>query len=67
MQAVDLNDNSGVLDNHLAMGDGTIEWKPVFLALQNYSVLPQLILEYNTVMPFERLKEGKTWLEKEGF
>lgn len=62
--AIHLNDNKGTIDNHLAIGDGTINWEPVFKALQNTSDHCRLILEYNTIMPYHRLQEGKELLEK---
>lgn len=65
--AIHLNDNDGTVDNHLAMGDGTINWSPIFDSLRRTSSIPRLILEYNTVMPFQRLQEGKSWLIEEGF
>lgn len=62
--AIHINDNKGTIDNHLAIGDGTIDWEPVFEALQEVPEKCRFILEYNTVMPYDRLREGKELLEK---
>lgn len=62
--AIHLNDNDGVTDNHLAIGDGTIDWTPVFKALQHVPDSCRFILEYNTVMPYHKLQEGKKLLQE---
>lgn len=63
--AIHLNDNKGSIDNHLAIGEGTIEWGPILKALHKLPHLPNLVLEYNTVMPYEKLEEGKAMLVEE--
>ncbi|WP_121616477.1 sugar phosphate isomerase/epimerase family protein [Virgibacillus halodenitrificans] len=62
--AIHLNDNDGHTDNHLAIGDGNINWKPIFKKLQQLPEKCRFILEYNTVMPYEKLQEGKKLLSE---
>lgn len=62
--AMHINDNDGITDSHLAIGDGTIDWPPVFNALKSVPTTCQFILEYNTIMPYERLRAGKQILLK---
>jgi sugar phosphate isomerase/epimerase len=62
--AIHINDNDAVTDSHLAIGDGTIEWLPIFKALQSVPTTCQIILEYNTIMPYDKLQTGKQLLLK---
>jgi sugar phosphate isomerase/epimerase len=62
--AIHINDNDAITDSHLAIGDGTIEWTPVFKALQTLPNSCQFILEYNTIMPYDKLQSGKQLLQK---
>ncbi|GAA0440781.1 sugar phosphate isomerase/epimerase [Lentibacillus halophilus] len=62
--AIHLNDNDAVTDNHLAIGDGTIDWKPVFQALQHVPDKCRFILEYNMIMPYRKLREGRELLRE---
>lgn len=62
--AIHLNDNDGLTDNHLAIGDGTIDWTPVFHALQNVPDRCRFILEYNMIMPYHKLREGRELLRE---
>ncbi|TRM10568.1 sugar phosphate isomerase/epimerase [Lentibacillus cibarius] len=62
--AVHLNDNDGQTDNHLAIGDGTIDWAPVLKALQHVPEQCSLILEYNMIMPYHKLREGRELLRE---
>jgi sugar phosphate isomerase/epimerase len=62
--AIHINDNDAITDSHLAIGDGTIEWLPIFKALRTVPTSCQFILEYNTVMPYEKLQLGKQLLQK---
>ena len=60
--AIHINDNDGMTDIHLAIGDGTIDWPPVFNALKTVPTTCQFILEYNTIMPYRKLRAGKELL-----
>lgn len=62
--AIHINDNDAITDNHLAIGDGTIEWQPVFNVLQTVPTHCQFVLEYNTIMPYDKLQTGKQLLQK---
>ena len=46
---VHLHDNHGQQDEHLPIGEGSIDWTPVFAALQAYASQASLILEYDHV------------------
>lgn len=63
--AVHLHDNNGTGDDHLPIGDGTIQWKEVFAAIHEHAADCQLILEYAPGTPLEKLHEGKELLLKE--
>ena len=44
--AIHIHDNSGVADEHLPVGEGTIKWEGIFAAIKELSDHCQLILEY---------------------
>lgn len=44
--ACHVHDNDGSSDQHLPVGQGTIEWKPFFAALKKLPSPPVLVLEY---------------------
>ncbi|MDV2887661.1 sugar phosphate isomerase/epimerase, partial [Alkalihalophilus pseudofirmus] len=44
--ALHLHDNNGTGDDHLPIGEGTIQWKEIFSAINEDSIHCQLILEY---------------------
>ncbi|MDQ0232159.1 sugar phosphate isomerase/epimerase family protein [Metabacillus malikii] len=63
--AVHLHDNKGNADDHLPIGEGTIEWEPIFETLREYTKECQLILEYAPGTSLDALREGKELLKKE--
>ena len=44
--ACHVHDNDGSSDQHLPVGQGTIEWEPFFAALKKLPTPPVLVLEY---------------------
>lgn len=65
--AIHIHDNSGAGDEHLPIGEGTIQWGEIFAAMRDISIDCQLILEYAPNTPLEKLREGKELLIKEIF
>lgn len=63
--ALHIHDNDGMGDDHLAIGEGTIEWRAVFAAINEYAPNCELILEYAPGTPLEKLQEGKKLLINE--
>ncbi|GLY09239.1 sugar phosphate isomerase/epimerase family protein [Pseudobacillus badius] len=63
--ALHIHDNDGTGDDHLSIGEGTIEWKPVFAAINEYAPQCELILEYAPNTPLEKLRESKDLLRRE--
>ena len=43
---IHLHDNDGKGDQHLPIGEGTIEWQPIFRAIEKYAPQAHLVLEY---------------------
>lgn len=46
LAGVHLHDNDGLTDQHLPVGEGSIDWPPVFAALKKWAPQTRLILEY---------------------
>jgi sugar phosphate isomerase/epimerase len=46
LKACHLHDNQGVLDEHLPIGKGSIEWKPLFEAIQDAAPTATMVFEY---------------------
>lgn len=46
LKACHLHDNQGILDEHLPIGEGTIEWKPFFEAIQTSAPTATMVFEY---------------------
>ena len=64
--ALHIHDNNGTGDDHLPIGEGTVQWQEIFKAiLKQSSIDCQLILEYAPGTPIEKLREGKEILLKE--
>lgn len=63
--ALHIHDNDGTGDDHLAIGEGTIDWKSVFTAINEYASHCELILEYAPNTPLEKLQPGKDLLLSE--
>lgn len=63
--ALHLHDNHQTGDDHLPIGEGTIDWEAVFKAVQENKVECQLILEYAPGTPLEKLEDGKKRLQQE--
>lgn len=57
LSAVHLHDNDGLSDLHQPVGDGTIEWDPVWEALRSLNHPFRAILEYQMETPLETLCE----------
>ena len=63
--ALHIHDNSGTGDDHLPIGEGEIEWGPIFNMLVEEKVDCQLILEYAPETDLALLEKGKALLLKE--
>jgi sugar phosphate isomerase/epimerase len=67
LSSVHLHDNDGLRDLHLPCEQGTIEWKPIWNALNGLQHEYRAILEYQVDTPLETLLEHarliKTYLE----
>lgn len=56
-----LHDNSGLADEHLPVGDGTIDFRPLLLALAKLTSLPSMTLEAHSPEHLRRsLQQVKT-------
>lgn len=64
LKAFHLNDNDGIGDIHLPMGEGTIDWKILFDSIKRSEYNYDLILEYNIGTELEKLTEGKSIITK---
>lgn len=62
--ALHIHDNDGTSDDHLPIGEGTIQWKEIFEAINELSTDCQLILEYAPGTSLEKLVEGKKLLQQ---
>ncbi len=62
LSSIHLHDNLGKTDEHLPIGEGTIEWEPIFKELNKLDKPCQLILEYAPGTDLNKLKEGKKLL-----
>ncbi|MGG5252518.1 sugar phosphate isomerase/epimerase family protein [Neobacillus sp. SM06] len=63
--ALHLHDNNGEADEHLPIGEGTIQWEGIFSAMKEVPDHCQLILEYAPKTSLEKLRDGKELLLKE--
>ena len=64
LNSVHLHDNSGRGDEHLPIGEGTIDWEPVYEALKEVQADCLLILEYTPGADLEKLRTGKRILQQ---
>jgi len=55
LEAVHLHDNLGVLDDHLPIGRGSIDWSPVFSAIRKFAPGATLVFEYANIKMDETL------------
>lgn len=62
--ALHVHDNNGTEDEHLPIGEGTIQWEEVFAAMRDVSHDCQIVLEYAPNTPLEKLREGKELLAR---
>ncbi|AET58012.1 xylose isomerase domain-containing protein [Paenibacillus terrae HPL-003] len=62
--SVHIHDNSGVGDEHLPIGEGSIHWQPIYDALQEVDAPCQLILEYSPGTALNQLVKGKQLLRQ---
>ncbi len=60
--ALHLHDNSGKADEHLPIGEGTIEWDSIFRSILSNNNESQLILEYAPGTDLKKLLKGKELL-----
>jgi sugar phosphate isomerase/epimerase len=59
-----LNDNSGKYDEHLAIGDGSIDWKTVMGEIDKLETNPRVVIE----MPeLDKIKKSLKYLRSEGY
>lgn len=65
LKAFHINDNDGEKDIHLAIGEGTLNWKEIFGCIREENRSYDLILEYNVRTDLRKLQEGKTLLTEE--
>ncbi|MBM7646029.1 sugar phosphate isomerase/epimerase [Scopulibacillus daqui] len=63
---VHIHDNSGDRDDHLPIGEGTLDWRPIFNELENVNPNCQLILEYAPGTKLEKLTESKQLMLEKG-
>ncbi|MGE8205463.1 sugar phosphate isomerase/epimerase family protein [Heyndrickxia sp. NPDC080065] len=61
--ALHIHDNNGTGDDHLPIGEGSIQWKEIFAMINEHSVDCQLILEYAPATPLKELRKGKELLQ----
>lgn len=62
-----LHDNDGTGDLHLPIGEGTIDWEPVFGAMRELPEDVLYVMEYAAKTPLNELEKGKRLLlEKVG-
>ena len=64
LYAVHIHDNDGRHDQHRPIGEGTIDWDSVFSKIRKIGRNSlNLVLEYNTGIPVEKLAEGRDILK----
>lgn len=63
--AVHIHDNDGIGDLHLPVGQGTIDWQPVWEALRSLEHFYRATLEYREETPMEILLQHAGDIEKE--
>ena len=59
-----VHDTSGVADDHLAPGDGVVDWPGIRLALADSGCAASLILEHGPLESSEELRKAKGWLDR---
>jgi len=62
LYALHLHDNDGLADQHLPIGEGTVDWNRLKRVIKPISENLNLILEYNIGTPLGKLTEGKDFL-----
>jgi sugar phosphate isomerase/epimerase len=63
--ALHLHDNSGLFDQHKAIGEGNISWGPIWSSLKNTAMDFRMVLEYDTGISLEKMRSDKDMLLKE--
>lgn len=63
--AVHLHDNNGSADQHLPIGQGSIDWAPIFSVLRTVEHDVNLVLEYKTGTPLSVLCRDRALLERQ--
>jgi sugar phosphate isomerase/epimerase len=61
---VHVHDTSGAADDHLAPGDGVVDWAGIRQALADSGCAASLILEHGPVESAEELRATKAWLDR---
>ncbi len=59
-----LHDNTGREDSHAPIGEGTVQWEPILNAMKPLCGCTEMILEYQTGIPAEKIMAGMAWLRK---
>lgn len=57
-----LHDNDGSGDTHRPIGEGTVDWDPIFVEMRKLPPDCVYVLEYNTNTPLEKLAAGRDLL-----
>jgi sugar phosphate isomerase/epimerase len=58
-----VHDTSGTADDHLAPGEGVVDWPGIRQALADSGCAASLILEHGPLESAEELRTAKTWLD----
>jgi len=66
LYALHIHDNNADGDQHLPIGEGTVNWEEIFKAIAEINGDCELILEYAPFIPCEKLKEGQELLRARG-
>lgn len=62
--ALHLHDNNGTCDEHLVIGQGIIDWEPVYESLRATATNFKLVLEYRPGTPTVELQDSKDTILK---
>lgn len=58
-----INDNYGVVDDHLAVGDGIINWEEVDGFMNKFNIQPIVTIEVNSI---EKINHSLTYIKEKG-
>ncbi|MCB8814783.1 sugar phosphate isomerase/epimerase family protein [Desulfosporosinus shakirovi] len=62
--AIHLHDNGGTSDDHLVVGQGLIDWNPIYESLRNTALDFKLVLEYRQGTALADLQSSKEMIKK---